>query len=152
MARSVVVPPMSTAIISGRPDRRMAPVTLLAGPESRVSTGYSAAKASVIKLPSPRTIISGAEMPFCAITARTAFISSLISGVSRALSKVVAARRMELISTVSSWAAATGSSNSALSRFFNSFSNSGLRTPQYSQMPKASTVSATWRAWRTSAS
>ena len=37
---SVVVPPMSTTIALGMPDRNAAPLMLLVGPEEKVRTGY----------------------------------------------------------------------------------------------------------------
>ena len=46
---SVLVPPMSTTIPSFFPDKNMAPLILLVGPEEKVNTGYSTASTTLKK-------------------------------------------------------------------------------------------------------
>ena len=79
---SVVVPPMSMTTASLTPAMDMAPIRLAAGPERIVSTGLSLAKESFIIVPSPREIMSGADMPLSSRTARTERMSSSMTGIS----------------------------------------------------------------------
>jgi hypothetical protein len=70
---SVVVPPISTMRQSPQSVNARPPSTLAAGPLSIVSTGLRRAKLSAIKLPSLRTIITGADMPRAASALCTAY-------------------------------------------------------------------------------
>ena len=45
---SVVVPPMSMTMASGRSERNAAPRMLLVGPEEKVNTGYCTASSALV--------------------------------------------------------------------------------------------------------
>lgn len=65
---SEVVPPISQMMASCAPVRAAAPMTLAAGPDSTVSAGQSNAMDSCISVPSPLTIMTGAEIPCASST------------------------------------------------------------------------------------
>lgn len=81
---SVVVPPMSMTMASFTPVRHMAPMRLAAGPDIMVSTGFLLASDSLIMDPSPRTIMSGAHIPYSDNTVFMERIRSSMTGSRRA--------------------------------------------------------------------
>jgi hypothetical protein len=101
-ARSLVVPPMSDRMKSDSPDSAAAPTTLAAGPDSTVSMGLSATTSASARVPSPRTIISGAAIPKRSMASPTPAISMEMRAISRALSAAVRARRGASSAEVSS--------------------------------------------------
>ena len=144
---------MSDTRKSSRPVRNPAPTTLAAGPDRRVSTGYSSATSARIKEPSPLTIISGASIDSSSSTRVSASIRCRICGVSRAFSVAVRARLGASSFEVKSCAQVTGLRDRARMIWRARSSWSGLRTEKFAATANASTpawVSSTAR--RTAAS
>ena len=99
---------MSTITASACPARTLPPTRLAAGPESRVSTGYSLAISSDMRLPSLRIIARGIFMFRSSITCFTAWKNSAISGISRVFKRVPAPLRSTSTSSDISQAVVTG--------------------------------------------
>ena len=78
MAMSVVVPPMSTTIALRFSESAHAPVTLAAGPDKTVASGWRNAVRAFTSEPSPFTIISGARTPCRRSVSSSAFINSVM--------------------------------------------------------------------------
>ena len=117
---------MTTASLT--PAMDMAPIRLAAGPERIVSTGLSLAKESFIIVPSPREIISGAEMPLSSRTARTERMSSSMTGISLAFITQVVVRSLKPSSDESSKPQTAGTSRISLAISLTLISCSGFLT------------------------
>ena len=139
MARSLVVPPISTTIQFCFPLILTPPITLAAGPESKVSTGLSFTNSSDIMLPSPHTIANGALMPLSFRATFTASINSSISGINLAFNSAVAPRFRKFSWLDSSCPHTTGNPVASPIRDFAFCSNSGFRMPHICTTAKAST-------------
>ena len=145
-AMSVVVPPMSEMKASSAPAcpaaRARAPTTEAAGPERMVSTGEASATASLISEPSPFTTVSGQARPRARIRPCTASTSWVISGIKRAFSTAVSARRGASSAEDSRWAQVTGIPVSARIHALSASSCAGLRTAKKPATAKDCTCGA----------
>ena len=112
MAISVVVPPISMIKLSFSFVRASPPITLAAGPQSRVSTGRCAANFSDIRLPSLLTMTTGAVIDLIFRADFVARMKSLMSGIRRAFSRMLVPLLMELRSENNSCPHTTGTAYS----------------------------------------
>ena len=110
-------------------------------------TGRCSALCTLIRLPSPLTIISGASIRRAASVLRTEPISNVTCEIMRALSATVMARRGAPRLDASSWPQVTGLSHNSSTRARRRNSCAGLRTPKLAEIAKADTRGA----WRTMA-